>query len=270
MLKELIGVEKPVIAMAHFPPLPGSPLHDVSGGITKIYDSIARDVESLISGGVDAILFGNEGDRPYQIKVDPVVPATMAAVIARVTQDLPVAFGVDVLWDPIAAIALAKATGAKFVREVFTNVYASDMGLWDTACGTVARYRKQIGADNVRLFFNINAEFAVPIAERPLAVVARSVVFSSLADAVCVSGPITGEPMNINDLAIVKKAVPDVPVIANTGVNISNVSEVLKVADAAIVGTSLKYDGITWNPVDPERVRRFMDEVRGIRERLKS
>jgi predicted TIM-barrel enzyme len=39
----------------------------------------------------------------------------------------------------------------------------------------------------------------------------------------------------------------------------------MKVADGAIVGTSLKVDGITWNAVDPERVGRLMDAVRDLR-----
>lgn len=265
MLRELLGVEKPVIAMAHFPPLPGSPRYDAAGGVDKIYDSVARDVEALVDGGVDAIMFGNEGDRPYLIKVDQVVPSVMASVISRITLNLPVPFGVDVLWDPCAAIALAKATGAKFVREVFTNVYASDMGLWDTSCGTALRYAREINAEDVKLFFNINAEFAVPVSQRPLATVARSVVFSSLADAICVSGPITGEPTSIEDLKTVKEAVPSVPVLANTGANTQNVKELLSVADGVVVGTSLKKDGVTWNPVDRDRVRAFMDVVKRVR-----
>ena len=32
-LKELFGIEKPVIAMSHFPPLPGTPLYDASKGV---------------------------------------------------------------------------------------------------------------------------------------------------------------------------------------------------------------------------------------------
>jgi len=32
----------------------------------------------------------------------------------------------------------------------------------------------------------------------------------------------------------------------------------LDIADGCIVGTSLKQDGITWNPVDPTRVERLL------------
>jgi uncharacterized protein len=89
-------------------------------------------------------------------------------------------------------------------------------------------------------------------------------VFSSLADAILVSGPLTGQPADHSDLQKVRAAV-DVPVFANTGVNLDNVRAVLSIADGAIVGTHFKVDGDTWNPVDRNRVMRFMDAVAGLR-----
>ncbi|MDP2872110.1 MAG: BtpA/SgcQ family protein [Bacillota bacterium] len=259
----MLGREKPVIAMAHFPPLPGSPLYDRDGGLAKIRRHVADDLAVLVDCGVDAVLFCNEGDRPYTTRADPATLAVMASVVGRLTADLRLPFGVDILWDPKSALALAVATGAGFVREVFTGVYPSDMGLWDTSCGESLRYRRQIDAAGVRLFFNINAEFAGSFDRRPLPDVARSVVFSSLADAVCVSGPMTGEPAALTELTAVKKALPDVPVIANTGIREETVAAVLEIADAVIVGTALKVDGRTFNPVDAARVRRFMRAARG-------
>ena len=49
--------------------------------------------------------------------------------------------------------------------------------------------------------------------------------------------------------------------LANTGVRPDTVRDVLAVADGAIVGTSLKVDGDTWNPVDPARVMAMMELV---------
>lgn len=248
--------------MAHFPPLPGSPLYDAEGGVAKIERHVANDLAALVDNGVDAVLFCNEGDRPYTTRVDPATLAVMARVVGRLTAGMRLPFGVDILWDPKAALALAAATDAGFVREVFAGVYPSDMGLWDTSVGESLRYRRQIGAGGVRVFFNINAEFAGSFDRRPLPEVARSVVFSSLADAVCVSGPMTGEPVALAELAAVKKALPDVPVIANTGVRDNTVAQILEVADAVIVGTALKVDGKTFNPVDGARVERFMRAAR--------
>jgi predicted TIM-barrel enzyme len=56
-----------------------------------------------------------------------------------------------------------------------------------------------------------------------------------------------------------------VPVFANTGVRIDTVAQILSVADGVIVGTHFKVDGNTWNPVDGDRVKRFMEVVEGLR-----
>ena len=255
VIDELFGKSKAIIAMAHFPPMPGQPLHDSAGGIQALLDAVGRDVGVLARSGVDAVMFCNEGDRPYRTTVGPEVPAIMAAVITELKRDLPIPFGVDILWDPKAAIGLARAVGARFVREVFTGVYASDFGLWNTDPAASLGYRRSIDAGDVRLFFNVTAEFAAPLGAREIGLAARSAVFSSLADAVCVSGAVTGTGAAFADLVAAKDAVgPETAVIANTGVRPSTVGEILGVVDGCIVGTSLKRDGITWNAVDRSRV----------------
>lgn len=257
---ELFGKPKAIIAMAHFPAMPGQPLHDGKGGVQAILDAVSRDVEALTRSGVDAVIFCNEGDRPYRRTTGPEVPAVMAAVITEVKRSLTIPFGVDILWDPIAAIGLAHAVGASFVREVFTGAYAGDFGIWNTDPAAALEYRRRIGAGNVRLFFNVTAEFAAPLANRDIGLTARSAVFSSLADALCVSGDVTGEGVDVTRLNRAKEAVgPDVAVIANTGVRPENVGQMLAIADGCIVGTSLKRDGNTWNEVVPARVGQLLD-----------
>jgi membrane complex biogenesis BtpA family protein len=258
-IDELFGKPKALIAMAHFPPMPGQPLHDGSTGIRSLRDAVARDVEILATSGVDGVMFCNEGDRPYRTKVGPEVPAVMASVIAELKGELPIPFGVDILWDPIAAIGLAHAVGASFVREVFSGAYAGDFGVWDTDPAAALSYRRQLGADDVRLFFNVTAEFAAPIASRDIGLMARSAVFSSLADAVCVSGAVTGSGVDVTQLRAAKDAVgDDAAVIANTGVRPETIADMLSVADACIVGTALKRAGNTWNEVEAERVERLV------------
>jgi len=264
-IRDMFKEEKPIIAMVHFPPLPGAPLYDTTNGMKMIVRSLSQDLAVLQDGGVDGVMFCNEGDRPYLIDVGPETVAAMACGIGQLKSEIQVPFGVDVLWDPEAAIAIAAVTGASFVREVFTGLFASDMGLWNPRCGAVLRKRREIGAEDVRLLFNINAEFATSLDCRPLAQLAKSVVFSSLAEAICVSGPMTGEEASPEALQSVKDVVKEVPVFANTGVCTHNVARQLKVADAAVVGTALKKDGVTWNAVDPARVKEFMHEVREMR-----
>lgn len=264
-LTALFGRTQPVIAMMHLPPLPGRPLYDGRSGMAAVVDSLRHDLEILQEGGVDALLFCNEGDRPYPLHTDRAQVAAMAAAIGELRPQVRVPYGVDLLWDPFAAIAVAQAVRASFVREVFTGVYDSDMGLWQPDAAAALDYRHAIGADNIKLFFNIEPEFARPVSPRPIGALAKSVVVSSLADAILISGAMAGASADLSHVEEAKAAVPETPVFANTGVKIETVRETLAVADGVIVGSGLKRDGYTWNPVDPDRVRRFMDEVHAAR-----
>jgi len=259
------GEKKIVIGMVHLGALPGTPLYNEAGGIPALIEAAAADLAALQDGGVDAVMFGNENDRPYSLKAPAASVAAMAAIISRLVPSIRIPFGVNYLWDPVASICIAAATGAKFVREIFTGVYASDMGLWVPDCDGALKARRNLNVPNLKLLFNINAEFAAPLDTRPLALRARSAVFSSLADAILVSGPITGQPAAQSDLNDVCAAITTVPVLANTGVNLTNVTDVLGVASGCVVGTHFKIDGHTWNAVDPARVKIFMDKVGSLR-----
>jgi uncharacterized protein len=261
LLETLFGHAKPVIAMLHLLPLPGRPLYDSKGGMAAMVDALRRDLDILQDGGVDGLLFCNEGDRPYSLHIDRAPIAAMAAVISELRPHIRLPYGVDLLWDAMAALAVAQAVRASFVREVFTGVYDSDMGLWQPDAAAALDYRRHIGAENVRLFFNIEPEFARPVSPRPIGALAHSVVVSSLADVILISGAMAGAETNLDHIREAKVAVPNTPVLANTGVKVETVRATLAVADGVIVGTGLKRDGYTWNPVDAERVRRFMDEV---------
>ena len=256
--------KKAVIAMAHIGALPGAPGYDPKGGVAKLIDDVIADIRHLQAGGVDAIMFGNENDRPYQLKAPPEGLAAMTAVVQAAKAELKVPFGVNYLWDPVACVALGVATGAQFAREIFTGVFASDMGVWAPDCASAARLRANLGRPDLKLLFNVNAEFAYSLDQRPIELRARSAVFSSLADAILVSGPLTGQPVDQSALLEVREAI-DVPLFANTGVNLDNVRDIFKVADGCVIGTHFKIGGDTWKAVDPDRVKRFMDVVGSVR-----
>ena len=263
---KLFGTKKPIIAMVHLGALPGSPLYNKESGITGLIKEAKKDLEALQTAKFDAIMFGNENDRPYQLNVDTASTAAAAYIIGELKRDIKIPFGVDMLWDPMATIALGTATKANFVREIFTGTYSSDMGIWAPNAGEALRYKQNLGSEEMLLLFNISAEFAYSQDRRPLTDRARSVVFSSLPDAILVSGQITGQAATKNDLMSVKKALPHTPVLANTGVKHDTVIQVLKNADGCIVGSSLKEDGNTWKPVDPKRARDFMNIVSKFRK----
>ncbi len=263
---DLFPTKKPIIAMVHLNPLPGAPLYDAEAGIEGIVEAARRDLIALQDADVDAVMFGNENDRPYELAVDVASTATMAYVIGRLRGEIAKPFGVNVLWDPKSSVALATATGASFMREILTGTYASDMGPWTPNAGETMRYRNRLGRSDLVMLDNVSAEFADSMDRRPLPDRARSAVFSSIPDAVLVSGTITGEAANVSDLEAVKRVLPNTAVLANTGVRHATVADILKIADGCIVGSSLKVDGNTWNAVDPERAKEFMNIVKKARK----
>ncbi|WP_431239961.1 BtpA/SgcQ family protein [Mycolicibacterium aichiense] len=261
-VREVFSVQKPVIAMLHLSALPGDPGFDTRAGLTAVVDRAKEELDALQQGGVDGVMISNEFSLPYLTKTEPITAITMARIIGQLLGDISIPYGVNVLWDGRASIDLAVATGAQYVREIFTGVYASDFGLWDTNIGEVARHRTRIGGAGVKLFFNIVPESATYLAQRDLASITRTTVFATLPDAICVSGLTAGAPTDLEALSVVKKSAGAVPVFVNTGVRAENVADQLAVADGAIVGTYFKKDGIFENPAQRERVAELMANAR--------
>ncbi len=265
-LKEVIGTEKAIIAMCHLAPLPGDPGFRTDRGMNYAVERARADLHALQNGGVDAVMFSNEYSLPYLTNVKTETVAAMARVIGELMHEITVPFGVNVLWDAWKSLDLAAATGAKFIREIFSGVYASDFGLWNTNCGETVRHQYALGAQDVKLLFNIVPEASAYLAGRSPAAIAKSTVFNCHPDALCVSGQIAGAPTDSSILAEVKKAVPDTVVFANTGCRKETITEQLSIADGAVVATTFKYDGIFDNMVDERRVAEFMEVVRSVRE----
>jgi uncharacterized protein len=251
--------EKALIAMAHLPPLPGTPLYDDVGGMDRVIEGTRRDLDILLSADFDAVMFCNEGDRPYSLDAGYAGVAALTRVVTELApRHMP--FGVDFLWDPEAALSVAAVTGAAFMREVVTGVYESDMGVWAPDAGRLLRRRRELYAQDVLVFMNVTPEFASPIGRRSVGEVARSAVVSSLADAILVSGPMAGSEPDTESVVAAKQAVgADVPVLVNTGTKSTNIERFLEVADGAIVGSDLKDGGETWASVSTERVKAFLE-----------
>jgi hypothetical protein len=297
-LADLFGTNKPIIGMAHFKPLPGDPRFRLSAEHVEAAplvspdtfesnskalaehveaapsllnhtiqagEALRRDIEALQEGGVDGIMLSNEGSLPWMINPPTITAASMAAQIGIARSAIHIPFGVHVIWNPTATLDLAASVEADYCWEVFTGVYASDFGLWNTNVGETARHRRRIGAAGVRLLFEVVPEAAVYLGGRPIIDQARSTLFNALPDALCVAGLKPGEPASLDVVKEIKAINQDVPVLVSTGVKESNAAEQLAVADGAIVGSALKKDGNLWNHVDAERVKAFMQIARSAR-----
>lgn len=264
-MRELFGVEKPIIAMCHLQPLPGDPNFDSAGGMQKVVDMARHDLHALQNGGVDAVMFSNEFSLPYLTRIEPVTVGAMARVIGELKSEITVPYGVNCLWDPIASLDLAMAVDAQFIREIISGVYASDFGLWNTDAGATARHRARLGAGHVKMLYNIVPEAARYLADRDIASIAKTTEFNCRPDALCVSGLTAGAETDTEVMKVVKDAVKYTPILCNTGCNINNIERQLSVADGAVCATTFKVDGVFENPVDESRVKAFMDKVKRLR-----
>ena len=253
-----------LIGMVHLPPLPGSPRWD--GSMERAIAVALADARALIDNGMDALIIENYGDAPFTAgRVAAATVAAMAVIAHEIRRALPdTPLGVNVLKsDARSALAVATAIGARFIRvNVLAGAVVADQGIVQTDAHDLLRDRRLLGVD-VAIFADVQGKHAVPLAPVELEQQARDLAARALADGLVVSGRATGDATPIEDVKRVRSAVPDVPILVGSGVTPETAADLLSLADALIVGTSLKRDGDVSKPVDPERVRRLVDAVGG-------
>jgi len=266
-LKEMFGVEKPIIGMVHLLPLPGAPGYD-SYGMEAVIEHALRDAEALITGGVDALMVENMWDLPYYVGMEvPPEEMTAQAVAARaVVEAVEVPVGINVIHNGgRVTLAIAVAAGADFIRVcLLTGARVWDTGEFDRGCAAeLLRWRKNLGAEHIKLFADVDKKHSVAFPGIDLATHIEWTEFY-LADALIVSGKMTGAAPELEKVRRARKLATR-PILMGSGTTADNIAQFLQYADGAIVGTALKVDGIAENPVDVERVKRYVSEVRAVR-----
>jgi len=245
--------------MVHLGPLPGSPGFD--GDIDPVVAAALLDAHRLADAGFDAVLVENFGDVPfYADDVPKVTVAAMTRAVSAVTEAVDLPVGVNVLRnDALAALAIAAATGASFIRvNVLSGTMATDQGTITGRAAEVARLRASICPD-VEVLADVFVKHAAPPPGLSIEQAARDLWERGGADGIVVSGAGTGHPVDDARLTAVRKAVPEARLYAGSGVDASTVADILEVCDGAIVGTAIKEGGITTAPVDPERARALVE-----------
>lgn len=267
-LKEMFGVEKPIIGMVHLLPLPGAPGYDFYG-LEAVIEHSLRDAEALTSGGVDGLIVENMWDLPYYVGTDvPPEEMTAQAVAARaIVEAVEVPVGINVIHNGgRVTLAIAVAAGADFIRVcLLTGARVWDTGELDRGCAAeLFRWRKNLGAEHIKIFADVDKKHSVPFPGIDLATHIEWTEFY-LADALIVSGKMTGAAPELEKVKRARELATR-PVLMGSGTTADNIAQFLQYADGAIVGTDLKVDGVAENPVDMERVKRYMDAVRAVRE----
>jgi membrane complex biogenesis BtpA family protein len=248
---------KSFFGMVHLLPLPGSPLF--AGSLDAVIDAALADARAIGDGGGDGIVFENFGDRPFRkTGVDAITIAAMTRVIAEVVRGVALPFGVNVLRnDARAALAIAAATGAAFIRvNVHCGVMFTDQGMIEGDAAETLRLREAIAPD-VAIFADHFVKHAVPPAGTDAAQAAKDLRHRGLADALIVSGAETGAAPDADRLRVVREAAGDAPILVGSGLSVAN-TNAFAAADGAIAGTAIKREGRVDEPVERQRVERLV------------
>ena len=270
----MFHVKKPIIAMLHLDPLPSDPRWPYGDSVEAVVQHALEDLRALQNGGVDGILISNEFSLPYQRHMNFVTPAAMAYVVGRLKDEIRVPFGVDCISDGEATIELAAAVGADFVRGTFCGVYVGDGGLYNNDFSALLRRKAALHLDNLKMLYFINPESDRNLDTRPLADIAKSIIFKAHPDGLCISANAAGQDVDDALITSVKEANPEVVVLCNTGCRPDTIVRKLRCGDAAVVGTYFKEGGKLEDSrlrnlrVDESRVKEFMAVVHSFRDIL--
>ena len=267
-IEEMFNVRKPIIAMLHLDPLPGDPLWKPGMSMDKVVEDARNDLHALQDGGVDGIIFSNEFSLPYQRNMDRNTVAAMGYVIGCLKSEIKVPFGVDAISDGIACLELAAGVNASYVRGTFSGVYVGDGGFYNNDFSQVIRRKCALHLDDLKMLYFINPESDRSLDPRPLKEIAKSTMAKVAPDGLCISANAAGQDVDDELIRSVKEANPNVVVLCNTGCKVNTIERKLATADAAVVGTTFKKDGIFENHVDVNRVKEFMEVVYKVREKL--
>lgn len=241
-----------LIGMVHLGPLPGSPR------FTDFDSTVAAallDARRLADAGFSGLMMENFGDSPFFADdVPKVTVAAMTRVATAIREAVDLPLGINVLRnDALAAVAVAAASGASFIRvNVLTGTMSTDQGPITGRAAEVARLRAAIHP-TVKVLADVFVKHAVPPPGLTLSSAARDLWERGGADGIVASGSGTGHPVDFDRLHEIRKVAPDAPLFVGSGVDAATVAELLEICSGVIVGTSVKEGGQTTAPVDPER-----------------
>ncbi len=268
-LRDIFGTSKPIIGMINLLPLPTYPNYP---GMDRVLEMALTDVRALIEGGIDGLLVENSFSFPIDSVIEPHLGAAMAICTHEVVNASSVPVGVVVNMEPgdRTSLGVAVAAGARFIRSVsFNEAVLTSFGVFQGLPGEMTRYRARLGASDIAVLADIQVKYTTMMAERSIELSAQGAAMSGV-DAIVVTGQVTGNAPPVETAARAKNAVGKTPVIIGSGLDVDNASELLSVADGAIVGSYFKKDGVYANAVDLEKVRQVVETARRLEEPARS
>lgn len=261
-IRDIFGRDKALIGMIHCPAFPGAPRYR-GASMDDIYDACMRDAERLAQGGMHGLIVENHGDIPFSKPKDigPETPAFLAVVTDRIRRAFGLPIGINVLANaPLPALATAVAGGADFIRvNQWANAYVANEGFMEGRAAEALRYRSLLRAERVRIFTDAHVKHGshAIVADRSIPELTRDLAFFD-SDCIIATGQRTGDSATLEEIDEIGGAT-HLPLLVGSGVTAENIVAILGRTNGVIVASSLKEGGVWWNPVCPERTRRFVE-----------
>lgn len=241
--------------MIHVQALPGTPKANENWHAT--IQQAENEALMLKRLGFHGLMIENMHDRPYvNTNTHAETTACMSVVAAHLKAHTQLPLGIQILTaGNKAAMACALAAKADFIRaEGFIYSHTAIAGTIEACAADLLRYRKTIGAEHIPIFTDIKKKHAAHeiTADISLIDTAKEAEFF-LSDGLIITGSRTGEPVDVEQLHAVKEAV-DLPVMVGSGITADNLKQCYSIADAFIIGSALKKDGLWSNAMEEDAV----------------
>lgn len=254
----MLSKKNSIIGMIH---LPATLSYKDWSGLKALILKAKKDLRSLEKGGANAALIENDADHPCQVKGTTDVVAPMAVVAYELAKISHIPLGVEVLLnDPQASLAIAKTCGLSFIRTDYfiDRMTREKYGEFDIDPVGLLEYRHKIKADNIKIYADIQVKYATMVDKDRTIDISTKEAIQAGADGIIITGSKTGEKPITADLEIAQKVSKGkVPIIIGSGFSSENAAQLLKFADWAIVGSSIK----TGDYVDVKKVKELMKQV---------
>jgi membrane complex biogenesis BtpA family protein len=262
----LFGREKLLIGMIHVPALPGCPYNKLSP--RQIIDKCIIEANVYKKTNIDSVMIENMHDAPYlKRKVGPEITSIMSILayeIRKVFDTEPV--GVQILAGANKeALSVAYNSGLNYIRaEGFVFSHIGDEGVFESDAGELLRFRKNIGADSVKIFTDIKKKHSANFITNDVSIaeMAKNAEFFG-SDGIIVTGSSTGGEASIKEILEVKEAT-SLPVLVGSGVTYDNLENYAPIGDSLIVGSYFKQMGYWKNELDEQKIKKFVEKYKFI------
>lgn len=254
----ILASGKTLTAMIHLPPLPGSTNYDHQS-VKDICKQAAYEAQTLQAAGFSEIMVQNTHDRPSMLTAPTATTTAMAVITAAIRDSYDGRLGVNVHKnDAEGAIAIAHAAGASFVRiKVLVGAVIGPEGIINGVSDTAQRLRAQLDP-TMEIWADLYELTSWSITPTSIENLADLTTRFGGADKIIVTSPTIDESLDAVEAA--RRTTPK-PVLIGGRTDETNIAQALAGSDGVIVGSCLRANGKTSEPLHQAAIDRFVTAV---------